>query len=99
MYFNVNTSENTVILNISKYTKRFSKYQVMHGNQFQNKETKETTENLCGRQVFEQQKLVVNATSLEFLFSESFNNKNDCHFCRSWQENYSWWVVLHLTSN
>lgn len=32
----------------------------MHENQFQNKETKETSENLCGYQGFEHQKLVIN---------------------------------------
>lgn len=32
--------------------KRFSKYRAMHGNQFQNKETKETSENLRGHQIF-----------------------------------------------
>lgn len=84
MYFTVNTFENTVILNISKYTKRFSKYQAMHGNQFQNKEMKETSENLCGRQVFEHQNLVINVMPLDILFSECFNNKKACHFCRGW---------------
>lgn len=81
VYYNVNMFENIPIFNISKYTKRFSKYQAMNKSSRIKKQSKlAIIYVVVNIKVLNTKASHKTFTFLEFLFPKSFNNKKPVIF-------------------